>query len=232
MPSGFDLYLQEIGAEPLLTGEEEMALARRIREGDEAAVERLVSANLRFVVSVAKRYQNRGLPLSDLVNEGNVGLLRAARRFDERKGGVRFISYAVWWIRQGMLQALSERQGIRGCGPDDMPLRYVSLDTRIWENRETCLQDVIPDESVEGPEERADHEALRDALDSSLTCLPEREEQILRLSFGLDDEEPQTLDKIGSRLHISRERARQLKERALTRLRLGLRRGELESYHD
>ncbi|MFQ5679911.1 MAG: RNA polymerase sigma factor RpoD/SigA [Gemmatimonadota bacterium] len=228
MASAFDRYLKEISAEPLLNQEDEQALAQRIREGDEAAVQQLVRANLRFVVAVAKRYQKRGLPLSDLVNEGNLGLLRAARRFDEGRG-VRFISYAVFWIRQAILQALADRGGVRGAA--DQPLQYMSLETPVWESQETCLQDVVADEKAVGPEERAQRHALRDALDSSLTGLPEREERIVRLYFGLDDGEPLTLGEISSRLRISRERARQLKERALARLRLGGRSDKLKGHY-
>lgn len=225
--AAFDRYLKEIGTEPLLSREEEAELARRIREGDEEAVSRLVEANLRFVVSVAKRYQNRGLPLSDLVNEGNLGLLRAARRFDERRG-VRFISYAVFWVRQAILQALGDAG--YGAGPDDEPIRHVSLEAPIWASQETSLGDVVADESAGDPDERMEADELRHALDSSLTCLPEREQLILRLYFGLDDGEPRTLSEIGDRLRISRERARQLKERALARLRIHARRGRLEGY--
>lgn len=225
--AAFDRYLKEIGAEPLLSREEEAELARRSRAGDEEAAARLVEANLRFVVSIAKRYQNRGLPLSDLVNEGNLGLLRAARRFDERRG-VRFISYAVFWVRQAILQALSDAG--YGLGPNEEPIRHVSLEAPIWESQETSLGDVVADDSAGGPEERMEADDLRHALDSSLTCLPEREQLILRLYFGLDDGEPRTLSEIGDRLRISRERARQLKERALARLRIHARRGRLEGY--
>lgn len=227
MASAFDRYLKEIGSEPLLSREEEMELARRIREGDEEALQRLVEGNLRFVVSIAKRYQNRGVPLSDLVNEGNLGLIRAARRFDERRG-VRFISYAVFWVRQAILQALAEGAEVQA--PEDERVRCVSLDSPIWESRETNLGDVVADETADGPEALIEAHDLRDALDSSLTRLPEREERILRLYFGLDDGEPRTLDEIGRRLRISRERARQLKDRALSRLRAHARRGQLDGY--
>lgn len=222
--AALDRYLKEIGSEPLLTREEEAELARRIREGDDDALAHLVEANLRFVVSIAKRYQNRGLPLSDLVNEGNLGLIRAARRFDERRE-VRFISYAVFWVRQAILQALGEADAR---GPDDERIRYVSLQAPMWETGEMSLGDVVADESLDGPDERIEADDLRHAVDSSLTCLPEREQLILRLYFGLDDGEPRTLGEIGDRLRISRERARQLKERALARLRVHARRGGLE----
>lgn len=220
-----DRYLKEIGTEPLLSREQEAELARRIREGDEEAVGRLVEANLRFVVSIAKRYQNRGVPLSDLVNEGNLGLIRAARRFDERRG-VRFISYAVFWVRQAILQAIAD--GGEARGTEEMRIRHVSLEAPIWESGDMSLEDVVPDESLDGPDERIEADDLRHAVDSSLTCLPEREQLILRLYFGLDDGEPRTLGEIGARLRISRERARQLKERALARLRIRARRGGLE----
>ena len=230
MPSAFDRYLSEIGQVSLLRPDEEEALARRIREGgDEEALERLVRANLRFVVSIAKRYQHRGVGLADLVNEGNLGLIRAARRFDERRG-VRFVSYAVWWIRQAILQAI-ERNGDGPRDSGEPRRRYVSLDAPAWSDVDTRLQEVLSDDESEGPEERAQRLALRDALDTSLAVLPEREEEILRLYFGLDDEDPLTLAEIGRRVGVSRERIRQLKDRALARLRADVRRRILETYY-
>lgn len=227
MIPSFENYLREIGSQPLLSRKEEVDLARRIRAGDQAARARLVTSNLRFVVSVAKRYQNRGVALSDLVNEGNLGLIRAAERFDEQKG-VRFISYAVWWIRQAILQAI-DRARIPGHvqGP---PARWVSLDAPLGDDRSARLADVVADDG-EGPHDEVQRGALREAVDSSLTCLPEREARVLRRYFGLDDGVPATLDQIAREIGVSRERVRQLKDRALARLRSGARRRELEGFH-
>lgn len=226
MRQAFDSYLREIGVQPLLSREEEVELARRIREGDEAARARLVTANLRFVVSVAKRYNGKGVPLSDLVNEGNVGLIRAAERFDGTKG-VRFISYAVFWIRQAILQAI-DRAVPRPL--DGAALRWVSLDAPLGEESGGRLADVVAT-AAEDPGALSERHALRDAVDSSLTCLPSREARVLRLYFGLDGDAPATLDKIGSELGVSRERVRQIKDRALARLRAGSRRRQLEGFH-
>lgn len=226
MRQAFDSYLREIGVQPLLSREEEVELARRIREGDEAARARLVTANLRFVVSVAKRYNGKGVPLSDLVNEGNVGLIRAAERFDGTKG-VRFISYAVFWIRQAILQAI-DRAVPRPL--DGAALRWVSLDAPLGEESGGRLADVVAT-AAEDPGALIERHALRDAVDSSLTCLPSREARVLRLYFGLDGDAPATLEKIGSELGVSRERVRQIKDRALARLRAGARRRQLEGFH-
>lgn len=258
-----DLYLKEIGDHPLLDRAEEMALAARIREGDERALNRLVGANLRFVVTVAKRYRHHGVPFADLVNEGNLGLIRAARRFDETKG-VRFISYAVWWIRQAMLQAVAEQSRIvrvpvgrmdeanrvlrtaralgqrfgRRATAEEIALEldmsadevqralemkggWVSLDAPVPDATETSMLDLIPDLEGEEPDQRAQREALRDVLEASLTRLPEREARVLQLYFGLDGAEPHTLEAIGREFGVSRERIRQIKDRALVRLRLG-----------
>jgi RNA polymerase primary sigma factor len=258
-----DLYLKEIAQHPLLEREEEVTLARRIREGDEEALNRLVAANLRFVVTVAKRYRNHGVPFADLVNEGNLGLMRAARRFDETKG-VRFISYAVWWIRQAMLQAiaeqsrivrvpvgrmdqanrvtrvaraLSQRLGRRATAEEigieldlsaeevqsalEMKGGYVSLDAPVPEADETSMLELIPDREGEEPDQRAQRAALKGVLEASLTHLPDREALVLKLYFGLDGAEPHTLESIGREFGVSRERVRQIKDRALIRLRLG-----------
>jgi RNA polymerase primary sigma factor len=270
--ASLDRYLSEIGAEPLLAREEEAELARRIRAGDRAALDRLVAANLRFVVSIAKRYRNRGVSLADLVNEGNVGLIRAAERFDESKG-VRFVSYAVWWIRQAILQAIAQQSHIVrvpasraatsnqvarssrqlrqefGREPTAEELAaelqlsikevrealatrqaYVSLDAPVQGSEDASLAEFIPDDDGPEADDRTEREALRDALDSSLTALPEREQFVLRLYFGLDDGEPRTLEEIGRELGVTRERVRQLKERALSRLRHGARGRYLEGF--
>ncbi|MFQ5689930.1 MAG: RNA polymerase sigma factor RpoD/SigA [Gemmatimonadota bacterium] len=227
MARSLEHYLREIGRQPLLTREEEAWLAGRIRRGDERARERLVKANLRFVVSVAKRYQNRGVPLPDLVNEGNLGLLRAAGRFDGSRG-VRFISYAVWWIRQAIVQAVTRGSG-RGAGSGAAPA-WLSLDAPLGEGREARLRDVLADPQPDDPGAKVELDALRDALAASLTCLPEREERVLRLYFGLDGDPPRSLDQVGSELGVSRERVRQIRERALARMRLGPRFRTLEAY--
>ncbi len=267
-----DRYLSEIGAEPLLAREEEAELAKLIRKGDRAALDRLVAANLRFVVSIAKRYRNRGVSLADLVNEGNLGLMRAAERFDETRG-VRFVSYAVWWIRQAILQAIAEQSHIVrvpasrkatsnqvsrssrqlrqefGREPTaeelaaelKLPLKevrealssrqgYVSLDAPMQGSDDASLAEFIPDEESADPDDRTQRAALKNALDSSLTALPDREQLVLRLYFGLDDGEPRTLEEIGRELGVTRERVRQLKERALSRLRHGARGRYLEGF--
>ncbi len=228
----FDSYLREIGRQPLLAREEEVELARQIRGGDAAARARLVTANLRFVVSVAKRYQGRGVSLADLVNEGNLGLIRAAERFDGAKG-VRFVSYAVWWIRQAILQAI-DRTATSGRGDEEEKPprpRWISLDAPLGPGASGRLEDVVADDG-EAPDRELEREALRTAVEASLTCLPEREARVLRRYFGMDGSGPATLDQIGRELGVSRERVRQIKDRALARLRAGARRGELLGFHD
>ena len=258
-----DLYLKEISVHPLIDREKEIELARQIRDGDQEALKSLVAANLRFVVSVARRYRNQGVSISDLVNEGNVGLMRAARKFDGTKG-VRFISYAVWWIRQAMMQAIAEQSRIvrvpigrvdranqvarsgrklsqrigREATADEiaselaLPLEqvmeslavrssYLSLDAPMSDNEDTSMLDLLPDSTGENPHEATQRQALKEVLESSLTHLPDREATVLRLYFGLDGEDPKTLEFIGRRFGVSRERVRQIKDRALTRLRMG-----------
>jgi len=267
----FALYLREIGGHPLIGPEEERRLARRIRAGDRRALDRMVVSNLRFVVSVAKRYLHLGVPLQDLVTEGNVGLLEAAERFDERRG-VRFTSYAVWWVRQSIISAIRQQIGIvrvpaskrRGrtalaCG--SMPrrskslvrdgeatetpglttdphspfgVRYLSLDAPLGDPRGmrgTVFGELVAREAVVDPADRVDRAALRDVLERSLTLLDEREARVIRLFFGLEDGEPQSLGEIGDRLGVSRERVRQIRERALVRLRSSVMRRNLESFH-
>src|SRR5207249_2895090 len=189
-----DQYLREISLYPLINREKETTLAVRIKQADPEALDKLVRSNLRFVVSVAKKYQNQGVSLADLINEGNLGLIRAAHKFDETKG-IKFISYAVWWIRQAILQALAEQSRIVR-----VPLNRAGTLHRIGKRANALLQEL------------------------------EREAKILRLYFGLDDEEPMTLEQIGALLGITRERVRQIKEKALSRLRHVSRARGLESY--
>jgi RNA polymerase primary sigma factor len=253
-------YLQEIGAYPLLSAADEFLVAKRAREGDENARNQLICANLRFVVSVAKRYHHRGLPLADLVDEGNLGLLRAASRFDERKG-VRFISYAVWWVRQAILAALAGHAGIvrlplsraatlrsvrqhanrlrnsLGREPTRRELldgtqftendviaiapnagRALSLDLALASG-DGSLNEYLSDSDAPRTDDEAIDGAQQTVLHEALDHLRGREARVLRMYFGLDGLEPKTLEEIGSRFGITRERARQIKEKALARLR-------------
>ena len=256
-----DHYLRDISAFPLITREREAELARGIRAGDQDALETLVRSNLRFVVSVAKKYQNQGVSLSDLINEGNLGLIRAAHKFDETKG-IKFISYAVWWIRQAILQALAEQSRIvrvplnragtlhrigrrantlqqelgreathaeiaegMDLTEEDvaktvaLSLGHLSLEAPLSPGEDTRLLDYLADEESAAPDEQTFVRALSDAVAESLAALKERESKILRLYFGLDGDEPMTLEEIGTRMGITRERVRQIKEKALSRLR-------------
>ena len=267
-----DQYLKEISAYPLIDREEEARLARAIRKGEEEALDKLVRSNLRFVVSVAKKYQNQGVPLSDLINEGNLGLIRAAHKFDETKG-IKFISYAVWWIRQAILQALAEQSRIvrvplnragalhrigrqtsnllqeLGREPtveeiaegldisrDEVERTiaisqsHLSLDAPMTPGEDNRLLDYLPDQFSPGPEDEAYDQALKQTIESALSSLKEREAKILRLYFGLDDQDPMTLEEIGSLLGITRERVRQIKEKALRRLRHASRARFLEAF--
>jgi len=265
-------YLLEIAHSRPLSSAEEVQVARRIKAGDEGARNRLVEANLRFVVSVAKEYQNRGVPLADLISAGNMGLITAAERFDEDKG-FKFISYAVWWIRQAILQTLAEQsrtvrlplnkigllyriskasrllQQERADDPDPEEIaaqlevsveevrdtllcgRSVrSLDATFREEEDHSLLDVLPDDKQESPEGEVLRGCLRGQIDAALGSLMGREAEILRLYFGLDGEEPMTLDQIGTRFGLTRERVRQIKEKALHRLRHPSRCDHLRSY--
>lgn len=265
-------YLGEIANSKPLSGAEEVALARKIKAGDQTARNQLVEANLRFVVSVAKEYQNRGLPLADLISAGNMGLITAAERFDEEKG-FKFISYAVWWIRQAILQTLAEQSrtvrlplnkiGLlykiskasrqlmqeRADEPEpediaaelDVPVEEVketilcgrsvrSLDATFREEEEHSLLDVLPDDRQESPEIEVMKGCLRVQIECALDSLVGREAEILRLYFGLDGEEPMTLDQIGARFGLTRERVRQIKEKALHRLRHPSRCDQLRTY--
>jgi RNA polymerase primary sigma factor len=267
-----DQYLREISVYPLIDRDEEAELARRIRAGDSEAMERLVRANLRFVVSVAKRYQNQGVSLADLINEGNIGLMRAAQKFDETKG-IKFISYAVWWIRQAILQALAEqsrivrvplsragalhRIGKRSstltqelgreptleeiAGDLDLPedeishtlamaQTHLSLDAPLVPGEDGQLVDYLSDHVSPGPDEDLYTEALTRSIEDALDTLNAREAQVLRLYFGLDGVDPMTLEQIGEEFGITRERVRQIKERALTRLRHQSRARFLETF--
>ncbi|MCS7296627.1 MAG: RNA polymerase sigma factor RpoD/SigA [Bacteroidia bacterium] len=258
-----DKYLQEIGKVPLLSVDEEAELARRIRQGDEEALEKLVKANLRFVVSVAKQYQNQGLPLTDLISEGNLGLIKAAKRFDETRG-FKFISYAVWWIRQSILQALAEQSRIvrlplnrvgalnkinkvfarleqeyeREPSPEEIAEamqgtlsaeevaeimrqsgRHVSLDSPIAPGEETRFIDVLENPDLPQPDQVLMYESLRQEIAKALATLEDREAQILRMHFGIDQRYPMTLDEIAEKLGLTRERVRQIKEKAIRKLR-------------
>lgn len=272
--ASLDKYLLEIGRVDLITAEEEVELARRIKQGDKAALERLTKANLRFVVSVSKQYQNQGLSLPDLINEGNVGLIKAAERFDETRG-FKFISYAVWWIRQSILQALAEQARIvrlplnkigninkinrafseleqkyerppsaeelaehLEVSPDDIRQslksngRHVSMDAPLIEGDESSssMYDVLPNDSLPGPEKELVLESLRKDIDRSLSTLTAREGEILRMYYGLNGKYPLTLEEIGDRFDLTRERVRQIKEKAIRRLKHTSRSKILKSY--
>jgi RNA polymerase primary sigma factor len=267
-----DQYLRDISIYPLITREEEVLLAQRIRLQDQEALDKLVRSNLRFVVSVAKKYQNQGVSLSDLINEGNLGLIRAAHKFDETKG-IKFISYAVWWIRQSILQALAEQSRIvrvplnragalhrigkrastllqeLGRQPTHLEIAeglditeeevaktmlisqvHLSLDAPMTPGEDNRLLDYLPDNTNRTPDEQTFEKALSEAIEESLAGLKERESKILRLYFGLDGEDPMTLEDIGTLLGITRERVRQIKEKALLKLRHNSRRRALESF--
>jgi RNA polymerase primary sigma factor len=254
-------YLREIARYPLLTREQEAKLAARIRKGDSAALQRLVCSNLRFVVSVAKKYHNERMSLSDLIDEGNLGLMRAAERFDERRQ-TRFISYAVWWIRQAILQALADQshiiriplsraaamqrigrkanalgqslgrtptqeelsasmEGSERVVSDTMQFTgaYVSLDAPLGNAEDARLLDYLPDDMASAPDDEMAETGRQEFVHDALTRLKGREATVLRLYFGFDGNEPLTLEEIGAQLGVTRERVRQIKERALFRLR-------------
>lgn len=256
-----DKYLHEIGKENLLTAEEEIELTIRIRKDDRSALEKLVKSNLRFVVSVAKQYQNQGLSLGDLINEGNLGLIKAAKKFDETRG-FKFISYAVWWIRQSILQAISEQSRIvrlplNRIGtlskvskvyntlereferePTSAELaqelkidineltemlkisgKPVSVDAPIFSGENSCLLDVIENNQIPAPDNNLMTDGLKKEITKALSTLSEREAEVVKLYFGLNKEHPLTLDEIGEKFHLTRERVRQIKEKAIQRLR-------------
>jgi len=267
-----DQYLRDISKYPLITQKDEAELAQGIRKGDEESLDKMVRSNLRFVVSVAKKYQNQGVSLADLINEGNLGLIRAAHKFDETKG-VKFISYAVWWIRQAILQALAEQSRIvrvplnragtlhrigrrtaallQELGRQPTPQEiaegldisieevqktlsisqaHLSLDAPMTPGEDNKLMDYLPDTQNPGPDTPTFEHALTESIEEVLATLKEREARILRLYFGLDNPEPMTLEQIGSLLGITRERVRQIKEKALSRLRHVSRSRALESF--
>ncbi len=269
--ASLDKYLQEIGREPLISVEEEVELAQRIRKGDRAALDKLTRANLRFVVSVAKQYQNQGLSLPDLINEGNCGLIKAAEKFDETRG-FKFISYAVWWIRQSILQALAEQSRIvrlplnqvgslnkinkalsrfeqeneRRPSPEelaeelDIPIdkiadtlkvsgRHISVDAPFVEGEDNSLLDVLVNDDSPVADHTLIDESLQKEIDRALETLTQREADIIRMFFGIGCQE-MTLEEIGSKFTLTRERVRQIKEKAIRRLRNNTKNKLLKGY--
>ena len=259
--ASLDKYLQEIGKVDLITADEEVELAQRIKAGDQIALEKLTKANLRFVVSVTKQYQNQGLTLPDLINEGNLGLIKAAQRFDETRG-FKFISYAVWWIRQSILQALAEQSRIvrlplnkigsinkinkmyafleqeneRPPSAEeiakklDMTVndvkesmknsgRHVSMDAPLIEGEDSNLYDVLNSAESPNPDRKLLHESLRIEINRALETLTPREADVVKLYFGLGEHQPMTLEEIGETFDLTRERVRQIKEKAIRRLK-------------
>ena len=269
--ASLDKYLQEIGKEDLITVEEEVELAQRIRKGDQKALEKLTRANLRFVVAVAKQYQNQGLSLPDLINEGNLGLIKAAEKFDETRG-FKFISYAVWWIRQSILQALAEQSRIvrlplnqvgslnkinkafsrfeqeneRRPSPEeladslDLPAekvadtlrvsgRHISVDAPFVEGEDNSLLDVLVNDDSPIADRTLINESLSTEVERALSTLTERERDIIKLFFGINTQE-MTLEEIGEKFGLTRERVRQIKEKAIRRLRHSSRSKLLKTY--
>ena len=272
--ASMDKYLQEISRMDLISAEEEVALARKIREGDQLALERLTKANLRFVISVSKQYQNQGLTLPDLINEGNLGLIKAAQRFDETRG-FKFISYAVWWIRQSILQALAEQARIvrlplnkigsinrinkafseleqrlerppsadelaelLECSPEEIRQsmthngKHFSLDAPLIEGDDSSssMYDILLNDSLPSPEIELVNESLRIEINRSLSTLTQREGDVVRLYYGLNGKYPLTLEEIGEQFELTRERVRQIKEKAIRRLKHTARSRMLKSY--
>jgi RNA polymerase primary sigma factor len=266
------LYLKEIGKSRTLNIEEEASIGVRIRNGDRGALEKLVTANLRFVVSVARNYQNQGLPLSDLINEGNIGLIRAAKRFDEKKN-FKFISYAVWWIRQAILQALAEQSRIvklplnrvgtihkigkaqcrleqkyrRLPALDEIAVElclsendisetlkignnHMSLDAPLIHGEESSLVDLLCDDNQELPDDGVVGISLNAEINETLEMLSEREKEVVKLYFGIGEETAHSLEEIGERFNLTRERVRQIKEKALRRLKHSSRSQKLKVY--
>jgi RNA polymerase primary sigma factor len=266
-------YLQEIGKVELIGPEDEVKLAVRIKQGDQMALEKLTKANLRFVVSVAKQYQNQGLSLPDLINEGNLGLIKAAQRFDETRG-FKFISYAVWWIRQSVLQALAEQSRIVRLPLNKVGLtnriqkaysqleqeferepsaeelaellnldieeisstigitaRHVSVDTPLSEGEENTLIDVLENPNAERAEKKIEYdESLKQEIDRSLKSLTERQKEVICFFFGIGIDHPMSLEDIGERFNLTRERVRQIKDKAITKLRTNTRTESLKTY--
>jgi len=267
-----DKYFHDIGKVVLLTPEQEIELAIKIRQGDAEALDKLTRANLRFVVSVAKQYQNQGLSLGDLINEGNLGLIKAARRFDETRG-FKFISYAVWWIRQSIMQALAEQSRIvrlplnrvgalnrigkaysnleqefeREPSPEELAIelemdvddvseamtlsaKHLSMDAPFISNGENRLLDVLENPDEPSPDTILMSESLKEEVERALAKLSAREAEVIKLYFGLDVDEPLTLEEIGEKFNLTRERVRQIKEKAIRRLRNTTRSKELKKY--
>ncbi|MFO0415355.1 MAG: RNA polymerase sigma factor RpoD/SigA [Bacteroidota bacterium] len=255
-------YLQEIGKVELISAEEEVRLAKLIKQGDQRALDRLTGANLRFVVSVAKQYQNQGLSLPDLINEGNLGLIKAAQRFDETKG-FKFISYAVWWIRQSILQSLAEQARIVRLPLNKVGLtnkinkaysqleqeferepsaeelaelldlqteevaaslsissRHVSMDSPLSEGEDNTLIDIMHNPNADATDEELDHkQSLKTEIDRSLNTLTERQQEVIRYFFGIGVDHPLSLEDIGERFNLTRERVRQIKDKAISKLK-------------
>ena len=267
-----DKYLHDIGKVELITAEEEVELARKIKNGDQAALEKLTKSNLRFVVSVAKQYQNQGLTLPDLINEGNLGLIKAAQRFDETRG-FKFISYAVWWIRQSILQALAEQSRIvrlplnkigtiNKINKADAQLeqeferepkaeeiakllditeaevkdslrnasRHLSMDASLTHDDDNNMYDVLKAEEAPTPDKGLLYESLKMEINRTISTLPEREAQVIKLYFGLDSKHPMTLEEIGEKFDLTRERVRQIKEKAIRRLKHNSKCKNLKAY--
>jgi RNA polymerase primary sigma factor len=267
-----DKYLQEIGKVELLTAEEEIQLAIKIKAGDKSALEKLTKANLRFVVSVAKQYQNQGLSLGDLINEGNLGLIKAGKRFDETRG-FKFISYAVWWIRQSILQALAEQSRIvrlplnrvgalnkigkaysnleqefeREPNADELAdelemdvkevsdtlkisSKHVSVDAPFSQGEENSLLDVMKNDEQPSPDTMLLSESLKTEIARALSTLSEREAEVLRLYYGIETDHAMTLEEIGEKFNLTRERVRQIKEKAIRRLRHASKSKHLRTY--
>ena len=270
--ASLDKYLPEIGKVELISAEEEVELAQRIKQGDKVALEKLTKANLRFVVSVSKQYQNQGLSLPDLINEGNLGLIKAAQRFDETRG-FKFISYAVWWIRQSILQALAEQSRIvrlplnkigsinkinnayakleqeyeREPNAEEIAEvleiteaevkesmknagRHISMDAPLIQDEDNTMYDVLKSEEAPTPETELLYESLRKEIDRAISTLTPREADVVRLYFGLNGSHPMTLEEIGEKFDLTRERVRQIKEKAIRRLKHTSRSKILKSY--
>ncbi len=270
--ASLDKYLQEIGKVELISAEEEVELAQRIKQGDKVALEKLTKANLRFVVSVSKQYQNQGLSLPDLINEGNLGLIKAAQRFDGTRG-FKFISYAVWWIRQSILQALAEQSRIvrlplnkigsinkinkayakleqeyeREPNAEEIAEvleiteaevkesmknagRHISMDAPLIQDEDNTMYDVLKSEEAPTPETELLYESLRKEIDRAISTLTPREADVVRLYFGLNGSHPMTLEEIGEKFDLTRERVRQIKEKAIRRLKHTSRSKILKSY--
>ncbi|MBC8315430.1 MAG: sigma-70 family RNA polymerase sigma factor [Bacteroidetes bacterium] len=270
--ASLDKYLQEIGKVELITADEEVSLAQRIKQGDHSALEKLTKANLRFVVSVSKQYQNQGLSLPDLINEGNLGLIKAAQRFDETRG-FKFISYAVWWIRQSILQALAEQSRIvrlplnkigsinkinkayakleqeHEREPNIQEIaklleisenevkesmknagRHVSMDAPLIQDEDNTMYDVLKGEENTTPENGLLYESLKQEIERAVSTLTQREADVIRLYFGLNGSHPMTLEEIGEKFDLTRERVRQIKEKAIRRLKHTSRSKILKTY--